>query len=113
MSGAGMLLVRRIERPQRPVCRRPLPAHAQWEVRHTRGAPRVDLRAGPDASQKVETDRASRLSRAAAEESMRRRLLNLLTAVSLLLCFIVIEQWVRSYRGSDAVRIAGYELFGF
>jgi hypothetical protein len=44
---------------------------------------------------------------------VKRRPLNLLTALSLLLCFIVIEQWVRSYRGSDAVRIAGCELFGF
>ena len=44
---------------------------------------------------------------------MTRRLLNLLTALSLLLCVAVCLLWVRSYKGSNAVRLAGYELFAF
>lgn len=42
---------------------------------------------------------------------MRRRLFNLLTALSLLLCAIVLMWWLHSYEGAQASRLGRYELF--
>jgi hypothetical protein len=39
---------------------------------------------------------------------MQRRLLNLLTVLSLLLCVAVVILWVRSYWRADYVRIQGW-----
>jgi hypothetical protein len=44
---------------------------------------------------------------------LSRRLLNLLTALSLLLCATFVVLWVRSYGGSSVLRLAGYELLAF
>jgi hypothetical protein len=46
---------------------------------------------------------------------MRRRLLNLLTVLSLLACLAVVTLWVRSYRVADTIataRNAGVSLGG-